>query len=167
MKMAENKKTEAKKPVEKTAKPAKAEENKAVAEKAPKAKKANKKEEVTKAEAKKPMPTEARATATNVRVTPRKARLVLDMIRGKNVNEAEAILRLTPRGACEPVLKVLLSATANATHNLDLKKENLYVSECYATDDVRMKRMLPRAKGRGDIIQKRTCNITVVVAEKE
>jgi len=110
---------------------------------------------------------EAKAIATTVRVTPRKARLVLDMIRGKNVNEAAAILTLTNRGACEPVYKVLMSATANAEHNLDLKRENLFVKECFATDDVRMKRMLPRAKGRGDIIQKRTCNITVVVAEKE
>jgi len=110
---------------------------------------------------------EAKAIANTVRVTPRKARLVVDLIRGKSVNEAEAILRLTPKGACEPVLKVLQSATANAVHNLDLKKENLFVKECFATDDIRMKRMLPRAKGRGDVIQKRTCNITVVVAEKE
>ena len=110
---------------------------------------------------------EAKAIAKTVRVTPRKARLVLDLIRGKDVREAEAILRLTAKGACEPVIKVLLSATANAEHNLDLKRENLFVKECYATDAVRMKRMLPRAKGRGDIIQKRTCNITVVVAEKE
>ena len=110
---------------------------------------------------------EAKAIANTVRVTPRKARLVVDLIRGKSVNEAEAILRLTPKGACEPVLKVLQSATANAVHNLDLKKENLFVKECFATDDIRMKRMLPRAKGRRDVIQKRTCNITVVVAEKE
>ncbi len=110
---------------------------------------------------------EAKAIATTVRVTPRKARLVLDLIRGRNVNEAEAILKLTSKGACEPVLKVLLSAVANAEHNLDLNRDNLFVKECFATDDVRMKRMLPRAKGRGDVIQKRTCNITVVVAEKE
>ena len=110
---------------------------------------------------------EAKAIAKTVRVTPRKARLVLDLIRGKDVSLAEAILKLTPKGACEPVLKVLKSATANAEHNLDLKKENLFVKECFANDSIRMKRMLPRAKGRGDIIQKRTCHITVVVAEKE
>jgi large subunit ribosomal protein L22 len=110
---------------------------------------------------------EAKAIAKTVRVTPRKARLVLDLIRGRDVKEAEAILKLTPKGACEPVLKVLKSATANAEHNLDLKKENLFVKECYANDSIRMKRMLPRAKGRGDVIQKRTCHITVVVAEKE
>jgi large subunit ribosomal protein L22 len=110
---------------------------------------------------------EAKAIAKTVRVTPRKARLVLDLIRGKDVSQAEAILKLTPKGACEPVLKVLKSATANAEHNLDLKKENLFVKECFANDSIRMKRMLPRAKGRGDVIQKRTCHITVVVAEKE
>ena len=110
---------------------------------------------------------EAKAIAKTVRVTPRKARLVLDLIRGRDVAEAEAILKLTPKGACEPVLKVLNSATANAVHNLDLKRENLFVKECYANDSIRMKRMLPRAKGRGDVIQKRTCHITVVVAEKE
>ena len=74
---------------------------------------------------------EAKAIAKTVRVTPRKARLVLDLIRGRSVNEAVAILRLTPKGACEPVSKVLLSATANAEHNLELKRENLFVKECY------------------------------------
>ena len=110
---------------------------------------------------------EAKAIAKTVRVTPRKARLVLDLIRGKSVGEAYALLRLTPKAACEPVAKVLLSAVANAEHNLELNRDNLYVKECYATDAVRMKRMLPRAKGRGDVIQKRTCNITVVVAERQ
>ena len=110
---------------------------------------------------------EAKAIAKTVRVTPRKARLVLDLIRGKDVKEARAILKLTPRGACEPVLKVLKSATANAEHNLDLKKENLFVKECFANDSIRMKRMMPRAKGRGDVIQKRTCHITVVVANRD
>ena len=110
---------------------------------------------------------EARAIAKTVRVTPRKARLVLDLIRGRSVREAEAILRLTPKGACEPVLKVLNSATANAVHNLELKKEDLFVKECFANDSIRMKRMMPRAKGRGDVIQKRTCHITVVVANRD
>lgn len=110
---------------------------------------------------------EAKAIAKTVRVTPRKARIVLDMIRGKSVGEAYAILKLTPKQACEPVVKVLMSAVANAEHNLELKADNLYVKECYANDAIRMKRMSPRAKGRGDIIQKRSCHITVVVAEKE
>ena len=67
---------------------------------------------------------EAKAIANTVRVTPRKARLVLDLIRGKSVGDAYAMLRLTPKAACEPVSKVLLSAVANAEHNLELKKEN-------------------------------------------
>lgn len=110
---------------------------------------------------------EAKAIANTVRVTPRKARLVLDLIRGKSVGEAFAILRLTPKTACTPIEKVLKSAIANAEHNNDMNKEKLYIKTCYANDSVRMKRMMPRAKGRGDVIVKRTSNITVIVAEKE
>ncbi|MFI3329416.1 MAG: 50S ribosomal protein L22 [bacterium] len=110
---------------------------------------------------------QAKAIANTVRITPRKARLVLDLIRGKNVGEAYAILRLTPKASTEAIEKVLKSAVANADHNNNMNVNNLYVKECYANDSVRMKRMLPRAKGRGDVIVKRTCNITVVVAEKE
>ena len=110
---------------------------------------------------------EAKAIAKTVRITPRKARLVVDLIRNKDVAEAQAILKFTNKQACEVVLKVLNSAVANAEHNNNMDVNNLYVSSCYVTDGIRMKRMLPRAKGRGDVIQKRTCNITVVVAEKE
>ncbi len=109
---------------------------------------------------------EVKATANTIRVTPRKARLVVDLIRGKNVNEAQALLKLTNKGANEAVLKVLNSAIANAEHNNGLDKANLYVKAAFANDGLRMKRMLPRAKGRGDVIIKRTCNITVVVAER-
>lgn len=110
---------------------------------------------------------EAKAIAKTLRITPRKARLVLDLIRGKKIGEAYAILRLTPKASCEAIEKVLTSAVANAGQNHDMDTNNLYVKECYATDAVRMKRMSPRAKGRGDVITKRTCNITVIVAEKE
>ncbi len=110
---------------------------------------------------------QAKAIANTVRVTPRKARLVLDLIRGKNVGEAYAILRLTPKASCEAIEKVLKSAVANADHNNNMDVNKLYIKECYANDSVRMKRMLPRAKGRGDVIVKRTSNITVVVAERE
>ena len=110
---------------------------------------------------------EVKATANTVRVTPRKARLVIDMIRGKNVNEAAALLKLTNKGANEAVIKVLNSAVANAEHNNGLNEENLYVKAAFVNDGLRMKRMLPRAKGRGDVIIKRTCNITVVVAERD
>ena len=109
---------------------------------------------------------EVKATANTVRITPRKARLVVDLIRGKNVNEATALLKLTNKGANEAVIKVLNSAVANAEHNNGLNKENLYVKAAYVNDGLRMKRMLPRAKGRGDVIIKRTCNITVIVAER-
>ena len=110
---------------------------------------------------------EAKAIASTVRITPRKARLVVDLIRNKDVAEAKAILKLTNKQACEVVLKVLNSACENAEHNYNMDSSNLYVQTAYVTDGIRMKRMLPRAKGRGDVIQKRTCNITVIVAEKE
>ena len=110
---------------------------------------------------------EVKATAKTVRLTPRKARLVVDLIRNKDVAEARAILKLTNKQATEDVLKVLNSACANAENNNGMDPNNLYVKSTYVTDGIRMKRMLPRAKGRGDVIQKRTCNITVIVAEKE
>ncbi len=110
---------------------------------------------------------EAKAVASTVRQTPRKARLVVDLIRGKDVREAYAILKLTNKRACEAVVKVVKSACANAEHNNNMDPTKLFVKEIYVTDGPRMKRMLPRAKGRGDVIQKRTCNITVVVAERE
>ena len=110
---------------------------------------------------------EVKATAKTVRITPRKARLVVDLIRNKDVAEARAILKLTNKQATEDVLKVLNSACANAENNNGMDSSNLYVKETYVTDGIRMKRMLPRAKGRGDVILKRTCNITVIVAEKE
>ena len=110
---------------------------------------------------------EAQAIAKTVRITPRKARLVVDLIRNKDVAEAQAILKFTNKQACEVVLKVLNSAVANAEHNNNMDVNNLYVSSCYVTDGIRMKRMLPRAKGRGDVILKRSCNITVVVSERE
>lgn len=110
---------------------------------------------------------EAKAIANQVRITPRKARLVVDLIRNKDVAEARAILKLTNKQATEVVEKVLNSACANAEHNYNMNPDNLFVKTVFVTDGVRMKRMLPRAKGRGDVILKRTCNITVVVAEKE
>ncbi len=110
---------------------------------------------------------EAKAIARTVRITPRKARLVVDLIRNKDVDEARALLRLTNKQACEVVLKVLNSACANAEHNYNLDVNNLYVKTAYVNDGLRMKRMFPRAKGHGDVIQKRTCHITVIVAERE
>ncbi|MBR0295651.1 MAG: 50S ribosomal protein L22 [Bacilli bacterium] len=109
------------------------------------------------------MPTEAKATALNVRITPRKARLVIDLIRGKDVKEAIAILENTNRAASAPVLKVLKSAIANATNNFGMDEDKLYVASIYANDGLRMKRYLPRAKGSASGLVKRNSHITVVV----
>lgn len=109
---------------------------------------------------------EAKAIAKTVRIAPRKARLVVDLIRGKNVGEAIAILNVTPKGASSIVLKVLKSAMANAEHNLELNKDNLYIKEATVNEGVRMKRILYRAKGSASGLVKRTSHITIVVAEK-
>ncbi|MFD1673041.1 50S ribosomal protein L22 [Agrilactobacillus yilanensis] len=111
--------------------------------------------------------TSAIATAKTVRIAPRKARLVIDTIRGRNVAEAIAILDFTPRGASPIVKKVLQSAIANAEHNFDLDAENLYVSEAYVNEGPTLKRFRPRAKGSASPINKRTSHVTVVVSEKE
>ena len=112
---------------------------------------------------KKPMPTEARAVATNVRVTPRKARLVIDQIRGKDVKVALGLLRNINRAASEPVTKVVKSAVANAVNNFGMDQDKLYIKEIYATDGIKMRRYLPRAKGSASGLVKRACHITVVV----
>ena len=170
--MAETKKTTAKKTTKKVAEPV-VEETKVEApvEEAPKAKKAAKKDaapkrakEEKKAEApKKPMPTEAKAIAKNVRVTPRKVRLVIDLVRGLQVKQALGILANVHKAASEPVAKVIKSAAANATNNFGMDEDALYIAEIYATDGLRMKRYLPRAKGSASGLVKRASNITVVV----
>ncbi len=109
---------------------------------------------------------EARAIAKSVRVAPRKARLVIDLIRGLDVKEAQAVLLFTNRAASPMILKVLNSAISNAENNNEMNVDNLYVKEAFVSEGMTMKRLLPRAKGRGDIINKRTSHITVVVAEK-
>ena len=114
-------------------------------------------------EAAKPAVTEARAMAKNVRVTPRKARLVIDLVRGKSVKEALGILKNTNKAASEPVSKVIRSAAANAINNFGMDEESLYVAEIYANDGLRMKRYLPRAKGSSSGLVKRDSHITVVV----
>ncbi len=110
---------------------------------------------------------EVRATAKTLRIQPRKARLVLDLIRGKDVEEAEAICKFLPNKGGEMVGKVLHSAIANAVNNEDLDESKLYVKACYADEGVTMKRYMPRAKGSASAINKRTCHITVIVAEKD
>lgn len=106
----------------------------------------------------------ARATAKFVRVTPMKARRVIDLIRGKNVDEALDILRFAPQSASEPVSKVLASAVANAENNLGLDRRTLVITEAFADEGPTMKRFQPRAQGRAFRIRKRTSHITVVVS---
>lgn len=110
---------------------------------------------------------ESRAIAKTVRIAPRKARLVIDLIRGLDIKEAQAVLMYTPKAASPVILKLVNSAAANAEHNFSMDTSKLFVKEAYVNEGVRMKRMMPRAKGQGDIIQKRTSHITVVLAERE
>ena len=138
-----------------------------VTEEAPKAEKAKKapaKKAEKKVEApKKPMPTEARAIAKNVRVTPRKVRLVIDLVRGLDVKEALGILANVNKAAAVPVSKLIKSAAANATNNFGMDEDKLYIATIYANDGLRMKRYLPRAKGSASGLVKRASHITVVV----
>ena len=101
-----------------------------------------------------------------MRIPPRKARLVIDLIRGKNADEAAAILRFTPNVAAEAIAKVLKSAVANAVNNNKMDEEKLYVKTCYVNEGVTLKRFMPRAKGSASAIHKRTSHITIVVAER-
>ncbi|QKG85592.1 50S ribosomal protein L22 [Kroppenstedtia pulmonis] len=110
--------------------------------------------------------TQAKAVARYVRIAPRKARLVIDLIRGKSVGEALAILKFTPRAASPIIEKVLKSAVANAEHNYNLNSENLIVSKALVDEGPTMKRFRPRAQGRASRINKRTSHITLVVSEK-
>ena len=108
---------------------------------------------------------EARAQARYARVTPRKARRVVDLIRGLSATEAQAVLRFAPQAASEPVYKVLSSAIANAEHNLQLDPAALVVSAAYVDEGPTLKRIRPRAQGRAFRINKRTSHITVEVSE--
>ena len=110
---------------------------------------------------------QAKAIARYVRISPRKVRQVVNLIRGKKVSDALAILQFTPKGATEPVTKVLKSAVANAEHNYELDTDALVVSEIFVDEGPTLKRIKPRAMGRADQIRKRTSHITVVVGEKK
>ena len=108
----------------------------------------------------------AKAHAKYLRISPRKVKIVADLIRGKSLEQATAILLTTPKAASEPLLKLLKSAAANAENNHKMDPENLYVSEVFATPGPIIKRM-PRAQGRAYRINKRTSHVTLAVAEKE
>ena len=110
---------------------------------------------------------EVKAVAKNVRLTPRKVRLVLDLVRGKDVKESLAILKFTPRNTAPVVSKLIKSAVANATNNHQMNEEKLYVKTIYADEARVLKRWMPRAKGSASQILKRSSHITVVVDERE
>jgi len=110
---------------------------------------------------------EAKAVAKYIRISPRKARQVVDLIRGKNVDEAFGILKFTPHKGAYLIEKVLKSAVANAEHNYEMDIDELYVSKAYIDQGPTLKRFKPRAMGRADLIRKRTSHITVVVSEKK
>ena len=110
---------------------------------------------------------EARAIAKNVRIVPRKARLVIDLVRGKSVVEADVILANLNKESARLIRKVLTSATANAENNLGLKKEDLKVKEAYINEGLVMKRMRFGSRGHVDPIKKRTSHITIVVSDNK
>ena len=110
---------------------------------------------------------EARAVVRHIRMSPRKARQVVDLIRNKEVGEALTILQFTPRAASPVVEKLLKSAIANAENNYDMDVDSLYVAECFVDQGPTMKRVRPRARGMADRIRKRTSHITVILREKE
>ena len=110
---------------------------------------------------------EARATLKYARIAPRKVQIVLDQIRNKPTNLAVAILKHTPKAACEPLEKLLKSAIANAENNHNMDKHNLYVAECFVCPGPILKRIRPRAQGRAFRVLKRTCHVTIVLKEKE
>jgi len=105
------------------------------------------------------------ATAKYVRISSSKVQTVIDLIRGKQVMEARAILMNTPKAASEPVKKLLDSAIANAENNLEMNKETLYVAEVYANQGPTLRRFRPRAQGRATRIRKRTSHITIILDE--
>ena len=103
------------------------------------------------------------ATARYIRISTRKCKIVVDMIRGKSVKEAIGILTYAPKAACEPDLKLLNSAIANAENNLELNRDDLYVAEVYANQGPTLKRFRARARGSASPIMKRTSHITIVL----
>ena len=110
---------------------------------------------------------EAKAYLKYARISPRKVKIVLDLIRGKDAGVAMGILKNTPRSASELLIKLLKSAIANAEHNFHMDTTKLYVSECFVCPGPTLKRIMPRAKGSADRILKRTSHVTLVVKERD
>jgi large subunit ribosomal protein L22 len=109
---------------------------------------------------------EAKAVAKYVRIAPRKVRVVIDLIRGKKVDEAFAILKFTPKAGAEVLTKVLKSAVANAENNFDMDSDLLYVKTAFVDGGPTLKRVHPRSRGQAFKILKRTSHITIIVDEK-
>ena len=109
---------------------------------------------------------EAKAVAEYIRIAPRKIRVVMDLIRGKNIGEAFAILKYTPKVGADVIEKVLKSAVANAEHNNDMNVDNLFVSAAYVDQGPTLKRIHPRSRGQAFKILKRSSHVTVVVKER-
>ena len=110
---------------------------------------------------------QSRAEARFIRITARKIRLVVDAIRGHTVKDAEEMLKFIPKGASVPVAKLLKSAKANATNNFDMLEDNLFVKTVFVNEGPSLKRILPRARGRGDYMVKRTSHIIIILEEKQ
>ena len=109
---------------------------------------------------------QAKAVAKTVRIAPRRTRLIIDLIRGKNVGEAYAILRNQPQRAARVIEKVLKSATSNAVNNLKLKEENLFVKTCYVDEGIVMKRAKMDSRGHVGRNDHKTSHITIIVSER-
>jgi large subunit ribosomal protein L22 len=110
---------------------------------------------------------EGRAIAKNVRIAPRKVNVVVNLIKGKQIDEAYAILKYTPKGASPVLEKLLKSAEANAVNNYSLSRDALFVADCFANQGPVMKRIIPKARGSAARIHKRTSHVTVVLKEKK
>jgi large subunit ribosomal protein L22 len=110
---------------------------------------------------------EGRAVLRYARISSRKVKIVLDLIKNKNIDEAYGIIKFTPKAASEILYKILKSAEANASNNNGLNRDELYVAEAYASQGPTLKRVMPRAQGRANRIKKRTSHITLVLKEKE
>jgi len=109
---------------------------------------------------------QGKAILRHARIAPSKVKIVLDLIKGKDVKEAEAIIRYTPKAASELLYKLLKSAEANAVNNFELDQDLLYVEDAYASQGPTLKRMQPVSRGRGNKINKKSSHITIVVKER-
>ena len=109
---------------------------------------------------------ETKSTQKHIRISPRKVKVVLDLIRGKDYETAAGILKNTPKAASEHILKLLNKVAADAEHNHQMDRDTLYVKECFVSPGMTLKRIMPRAKGSADRILKRTSHITICLADK-